>query len=130
LDTIYNLQSSIFNVNIERGKVKMAFQTIVETGALDNLLDNSRQRPIVVFKHSLACPISAAAYREMQKLDGEVVLVEVQNARQVSRELADRTGIRHESPQVIVFRNGKAVWNASHYDVKAHAVTKALEANG
>jgi bacillithiol system protein YtxJ len=107
----------------------MAFQTIVETGALDSLLDNSRQRPIVVFKHSLACPISAAAYREMQKLD-EVVLVEVQNARQVSRELADRTGIRHESPQVIVFRNGKAVWNASHYEVKAHAVSKALEANG
>ena len=107
----------------------MAFQTIVDTGSLDSLLDNSRQRPIVVFKHSLACPISAAAYREMQKLD-EVVLVEVQNARQVSRELADRTGIRHESPQVIVFRDGKAVWNASHYDVKAHAVTKALEANG
>jgi bacillithiol system protein YtxJ len=108
----------------------MAFQTIVDTGALDGLLDNSRQRPIVVFKHSLACPISAAAYREMQKLDGEVVLVEVQNARQVSRELADRTGIRHESPQVIVFRNGKAVWNASHYDVKAQAVTRALEASG
>ena len=108
----------------------MAFQTIVDTGLLDSLIDNSRQRPVVVFKHSLACPISAAAYREMQKLDSEVVLVEVQNARQVSRELADRTGIRHESPQVIVFRNGKAVWNASHYDVKAHAVTKALEANG
>jgi len=108
----------------------MAFQTIVDTGALDSLLDNSRQRPVVVFKHSLACPISAAAYREMQKLDSEVVLVEVQNARQVSRELADRTGIRHESPQVIVFRNGKAVWNASHYDVRAHAVTKVLEANG
>ncbi len=108
----------------------MAFQTIVDTGALDSLLDNSQQRPVVVFKHSLACPISAAAYREMQKLDGEVVLVEVQNARQVSRELADRTGIRHESPQVIVFRNGKAVWNASHYEVKAYAVTKALEANG
>ena len=108
----------------------MAFQTIVDSRALDSLLENSKQRPIVIFKHSLACSISAAAYREMQKLDSEVVLVEVQNAGQVSRELADRTGIRHESPQVIVFRNGKAVWNASHYEVKAHAVTKALEANG
>ncbi|HSE33119.1 MAG TPA: bacillithiol system redox-active protein YtxJ [Pyrinomonadaceae bacterium] len=107
----------------------MGFQTIVDTGALDSLMDNSNERPVVVFKHSLACPISAVAYREMQKLDGEVVLVEVQNARQVSRELADRTGIRHESPQVIVFRNGKAVWNASHYDVKAHVVSKALEAH-
>ena len=108
----------------------MGFQTIFDTGALDSLMDNSNERPVVVFKHSLFCPISAAAYREMQKLDGVVVLVEVQNARQVSRELADRTGIRHESPQVIVFRNGKAVWNASHYEVKAHAVIKVLETHG
>lgn len=107
----------------------MGFQTIVDTGALDSLMDNSNERPVVVFKHSLACPISALAYREMQKLEREVVLVEVQNARQLSRELADRSGIRHESPQVIVFRNGKAVWNASHYDVKAQAVSRALEAH-
>ncbi|HEX7294434.1 MAG TPA: bacillithiol system redox-active protein YtxJ [Pyrinomonadaceae bacterium] len=108
----------------------MGFQTVVDASGLNSLLDNSNERPVIVFKHSLACPISAMAYREMQKLESEVVLVEVQNARQVSRELAELTGIRHESPQVIVFRNGKAVWNASHYDVKAHAVTKALEANG
>ena len=108
----------------------MAFHTIADAHALDSLLDNSNNRPVVVFKHSLACPISAMAYREMQKLENEVVLVEVQNARQVSRELAERSGIRHESPQVIVFRNGRAVWNASHYDVKAQAVTRALEANG
>ena len=107
----------------------MGFQTIVDTGALDSLMDNSNERPVVVFKHSLACPISALAYREMQKLEREVVLVEVQNARQLSRELADRSGIRHESPQVIVFRNGKAVWNASHYDVKAQAVSRVLEAH-
>ena len=107
----------------------MAFQTIIDTGALDSLMDNSNERPVVVFKHSLACPISAAAYREMQKLDREIVLVEVQNARHVSRELADRSGVRHESPQVIVFRNGKAVWNASHFEVKAQAVTRALEAH-
>lgn len=107
----------------------MGFQTMVDTGALDSLMDNSNERPVVVFKHSLACPISALAYREMQKLEREVVLVEVQNARQLSRELADRSGIRHESPQVIVFRNGKAVWDASHYDVKAQAVSRALEAH-
>jgi bacillithiol system protein YtxJ len=39
------------------------------------------------------------------------------------------TGIRHETPQVIVFKDGKAVWNASHFDVKAGAVLKALESH-
>jgi monothiol bacilliredoxin len=106
------------------------FRRLADRKALDNLLANSKQKPVVIFKHSNSCPISAAAYREMQQLEDEVVLVEVQTARDVSRELADITGIRHESPQVIVFRNGKAVWNASHYGVKAREVAKALEAHG
>ena len=43
--------------------------------------------------------------------------------------LVDRTGIRHETPQVIVLKGGKAVWNASHFDVKAGAVLKILESH-
>jgi len=100
-----------------------------DTNALENLLNNSNQRAIVVFKHSNSCPISAMAYREMEQLDSEVVLVDVQSAREVSRQLADITGIRHESPQVIVLRNGKAVWSASHFDVKAREVAKVLQTN-
>ena len=64
----------------------------------------------------------------MEQLDG-VNLLEVQTSRQLSRELEQITGVQHETPQVIVLRDGKAVWNASHYDVNATAVSKALEAN-
>ena len=96
---------------------------------LDKLITDSKSKPVVIFKHSNACGISSAAYREMEKLEDQVNLLEVQSARDVSRELAARTGIRHETPQVIVFKDGKAVWNASHFDVKAGAVRKALEAN-
>ena len=106
------------------------FQRVADRKALELVLANSKQKPVIVFKHSNSCPISAAAYREMQKLDDHVVLVEVQSAREVSKELADITGIRHESPQVIVFKDGKAVWNASHYEVNAREVAKALEAHG
>ncbi|HEY2962611.1 MAG TPA: bacillithiol system redox-active protein YtxJ [Pyrinomonadaceae bacterium] len=94
---------------------------------LDKLITDSKSKPVVIFKHSNACGISSAALREMEKLEDEVNLLEVQSARDVSRELADMTGIPHETPQVIVFKDGKAVWNASHFDVKAGAVRKALE---
>ena len=96
---------------------------------LNKLLTDSKSKPIVIFKHSNACGISSAAYREMEKLENPVNLLEVQSARDVSRELADLTGIRHETPQVIVLKDGKAVWNASHFDVKAGAVLKALESH-
>ena len=97
---------------------------------LDKLVTDSRTKPIVIFKHSNSCGISSAAYREMEKLEAPVNLLEVQSARDISRELAAMTGIRHETPQVIVLKDGKAVWDASHFDVKAGAVRAALESNG
>lgn len=96
---------------------------------LDKLITDSRTKPIVIFKHSTSCGISSAAYREMEKLEEPVNLLEVQSARDVSRDLANMTGIRHETPQVIVLKDGKAVWDASHFDVKAGAVREALESN-
>jgi len=106
-----------------------SFFKIDNRETLDKLITDSRTKPVVIFKHSNACGISASAYREMEKLEGQVNLLEVQSARDVSRELTDLTGIRHETPQVIVFKDGQAVWNASHFDVKAGAVRKALESN-
>jgi len=106
-----------------------SFLKIDNLETLDKLITDSKTKPIVIFKHSNACGISASAYREMEKLDGQVNLLEVQSARDVSRELADLTGIRHETPQVIVLKDGKAVWNASHFDVKAGAVLQALESH-
>lgn len=105
------------------------FLKVADRQTLDDLLDASNDEPVVVFKHSTSCPISATAYREMEKFEGNVNLVVVQSAREVSLELAKITGIRHESPQVIVLRNRRAVWNASHYAVKASAVTEATQSN-
>ena len=104
------------------------FFRLSDKNTFEKLLTVSKERPVVVFKHSNACPISSRAYREMEKLEN-VNLIEVQLARDVSAEVATFTGVEHETPQVIVLRDGKAVWNASHYDVNAGAVTKAVEAN-
>jgi bacillithiol system protein YtxJ len=104
------------------------FLRIQDQKSLDRLFSESKQRPILLFKHSNSCPISSRAYREMEKLD-DVNLLEVQTACELSREVAAITGVRHETPQVIVLKDGRAVWNASHYDVNANSVSEALQAN-
>jgi bacillithiol system protein YtxJ len=53
----------------------------------------------------------------------------VQEARPLSDLVARETGIRHESPQVILFRNGKAVWNASHHGITAENLREALKSH-
>jgi bacillithiol system protein YtxJ len=99
---------------------------ITETNALEDLVQRSTQKPVVIFKHSLTCPISASAFEQMRRYAGEVALVEVQRARSLSNEIEQKLGVRHESPQIIVLRNGQVVWNASHFKITADAVTQAV----
>ena len=51
----------------------------------------------------------------------------MQQSRDLAREIEQRTGVRHETPQALVIRNGRAVWNASHFDVTAQAVEQAVK---
>jgi bacillithiol system protein YtxJ len=46
----------------------------------------------------------------------------------VSQQIAARSGVEHESPQIIVFQRGAVVWNASHHDITAEALTRWLPA--
>ncbi|HZH34272.1 MAG TPA: bacillithiol system redox-active protein YtxJ [Pyrinomonadaceae bacterium] len=106
----------------------MAFTEITDSSRLDELFKRSGEQPVVLFKHSLTCPISHAAYEEMSLMkEDDINLVIVQDARVVSNEIAARTGIRHESPQAVIVRDGKVAWHASHYDITKAAVTRALE---
>ena len=102
------------------------FITVSDTESLEELLQQSANGPVVIFKHSTTCPISGAAYEEMSALNVPVNIVVVQDERDVSDEIEKRTAVEHHSPQVIVLRNGKAVWNASHRKVKADAVEEAV----
>lgn len=107
------------------------FVKIKDTESLESLTVRSKGAPLVIFKHSLTCPISAAAFEQMLRFDGEVALIEVQVARQLSNEIESKLGIPHESPQVIVLRNGQVAWNASHFKITAEAVAEAVrEASG
>lgn len=91
---------------------------------LAELFAESKEKPIVLFKHSLTCPISHGVYSEVARSAADINLVVVQTSREISNEIARRTGIRHESPQAIVIRDGRPVYHASHFDITADDVEK------
>ena len=84
---------------------------------LDGLFEKSSEQPVFFFKHSLTCPISSGVFQVVSGIDTDVYLVVVQHVRDISNEIAEKTGVRHESPQAIVIKDGKPVYHASHYDV-------------
>lgn len=101
---------------------------------IDSLIEKSYETPVMIFKHSLVCPISSAAYGEFVRYlaerpaDDPVVhaLIEIQNARPVSNAVAERTGVRHESPQALVLRQGQVVWHRSHGALRVAALAQAV----
>ena len=107
-------------------------QTIDTIDALDAVLAGTTDRPALIFKHSLTCGTSAMAMEEMHELmadppqDVDVWLVRIQAARPVSDAIEARLKIRHESPQVLLVRDGQVVWSATHFRVMAQAVRTAL----
>lgn len=98
------------------------FINVTSREELDELFQKSKEHPVFLFKHSLTCPISAGVFHEVSGVEGDVHLIVVQRAREVSNALAQKTGIRHESPQAIVLKDGKPVYHASHYDVTAEVI--------
>jgi bacillithiol system protein YtxJ len=108
---------------------RTVFEPISDSNKLDELFTRSNAEPVVIFKHSNTCPISSMAYSQIEHLTVPVSMLTVQSARSISNEIESRTGVRHESPQVIVLRNEKPVWTASHWNISSDAVENAFREN-
>ena len=84
----------------------------------------------VLYKHSPICATSRVAQDEIAELrrqrDVPIYVVDVVRQRPLSRILADRTGVAHESPQALVLRGGVTLWHRSHYDIQADTIARAL----
>ncbi len=101
---------------------------------LNECLQKSQEETVFILKHSSTCPVSAHAKREvdafLREHPAQVYLVVVQTERPASNAIAERLGIKHESPQVLCLRNGavQAVYN--HHQITVDALEKALQMEG
>ena len=105
---------------------------LYETADLDAAIEESRRRPVLLFKHSRNCGVSCEALEELQahvdRAAGTAAykMVTVQSHRVVSDQVATRLGIRHETPQAILLRDGLPVWSASHFGITSDALAKHI----
>ena len=87
----------------------------------------------ILFKHSRTCPVSSMAQAQVKRFAAQhpevpIYTLVVQDDRELSREVAQWTGIRHESPQVFVLRRGTVVASASHEGVTAEYLAESVGA--
>jgi bacillithiol system protein YtxJ len=105
------------------------FQTRAEPG--DDAVAVLRQHHVhFVFKHSPACGLSSMAWDEVRRYLERpgalpVRFVDCLAQHPLSRAIAEATMVRHESPQILLVRDGVVQWHASHYDVTADALARS-----
>lgn len=102
----------------------MNWNKIESIEELNQVIEQSNQTPILIFKHSTRCSISSMALNRLERAwsdkDSEKVTpyyLDLISHRDVSNNIAETLGIMHESPQAIVLKDGKAIYNASHMSI-------------
>lgn len=110
----------------------LGVKEITDIEELNAALEEARCGVTALFKHSTRCPISAAAYRQvagyLEKAGPSappMYLIKVIESRAVSNEIAARLAVPHQSPQLILLRDGRPCWNASHGGITAQAIAEA-----
>ena len=114
------------NPTSEEGKPpsKIDWNPLTDLRQLEELVDLSNKTLVVIFKHSTRCGISMMVLRQFENefhYGDEVMLyyLDLLQHREISNAVADRFGVEHESPQIIVIKNGEATYNASHESIAA-----------
>lgn len=95
----------------------------------NDALGRTVETPLVLFKHSTRCPVSAEAYEQfLAHFNKEPVpqfeyaLVLVVESRPVSNAVAEDLNLKHESPQVILIKDKQAVWHTSHWRITSSSL--------
>ncbi|WP_116107833.1 bacillithiol system redox-active protein YtxJ [Lewinella sp. IMCC34191] len=91
---------------------------------IEAIIERSHRVPCLILKHSTTCPISSLAKHRLEKqwdldeADLEPYYLDLLRHRDISNHIASTFAVRHESPQVLLIKNGMSVYDASHLDIR------------
>lgn len=112
----------------------MNWNDLTSQEQLSNIIKESFEKPQLIFKHSTSCPISAVVKSRFEgdwkrnELMGtdQLFLLDLLSFRALSNQIASEFDVRHESPQLLVIYQGKAVFHASHTAISAQILADFL----
>lgn len=113
-------------VGTERVKKMKKISTVEEFEQI--VKENNR---FLFLKHSTTCPISAAGHEAFSAFassheDIPSYYLHVQDSRDVSNYISETYEVKHESPQALLFEDGKVKWHASHWNINEDELAKKV----
>ncbi|WP_276133686.1 bacillithiol system redox-active protein YtxJ [Polluticoccus soli] len=99
---------------------------------LDAIKNESAEKPVVIFKHSTRCSISTMAKSRLERAeapeDVTFYYLDLIQFRPVSNKIAEVFDVHHESPQVLVIKNGECVYDESHNGISMDEIVEQVKA--
>ncbi|MEX2349251.1 MAG: bacillithiol system redox-active protein YtxJ [Flavobacteriaceae bacterium] len=111
-------------------KKEIPWKPLTSVSEVDEIVKTSKTKPVAIFKHSTSCGISRMVLKQFERdydiEEGTMGLyyLDLLSYRNVSNEVAARFQVMHQSPQLLVIKNGAAVYNASHHSIQAAELEK------
>ena len=119
--------------NTEQENVStIEWRKVTDMGHVDEIIDLSYEKPVLIFKHSTRCSISRFALKRLENeydFSTEVLqpyFLDLLAYRSISNEIAARFGIVHQSPQLLLIKEGRSVYDASHDAIDSNKLRKYL----
>jgi bacillithiol system protein YtxJ len=118
---------SLFGSESQNDSPKVNWVDLNHLDQLDLIIQKSWEQSVVIFKHSTRCSISRMALKQFENgfdLEGKIVpyFLDLLEYRPISNEIASVFGVTHQSPQILVIRDGISVYNASHDGIQAESL--------
>lgn len=111
----------------------MKWLQITRTEDIDAVKNASKEKYAIIFKHSTGCSGSKMALSRFEKKwkDEEMTnlypyFLDLLAHREVSNKITEEFGVRHESPQLLLIKDGKCIYNASHHFLDYEELQKRL----
>jgi len=109
----------------------VSWRHLTDLGQLNEIINESTTTPVVIFKHSTRCSVSRMALKQFENefdLSNKVTpyFLDLLEHRDISNEIATRFEVHHQSPQLILIKNGKVIYNASHSDIATEDLERFL----
>jgi bacillithiol system protein YtxJ len=101
---------------------------------LEQIREESKEKPVVIFKHSTRCSTSRMVLDRLERNwkpeelgHVKAYFLDLISYREVSNQIAEQFDIEHESPQLLIISDGKAVYDRSHLGIDYHQIREELK---
>lgn len=116
----------------EESSVKINWVPLSDIAQLEDIIKISSAKPVLIFKHSTRCGISRMVLKNFEsdydipETDIDMYFLNLLEYRNLSNDISEKFKVGHQSPQVLLIKNKKSVYDSSHHSITIEAIKEII----